>query len=227
LSTSWANGLLKLTPLRSHLVSKGMPWRSGRQIRFYSLDLPGHNRASEAVHHSPRLLAAETMFRPQESRPTSKGFWKRRNLLIGLAIVALSIGIVFASIPFLPSPPIPHSSIGSTSTTGVKGGSQYRPGFYALKISGLSANQNFWVGVKVTNGTASFCVMPYQPYYNWVQSYNTSSYSPLTQTSCTGLGPTPQETQDTLKFAPSSSGTWVVVALNVSSTPITVDFLPA
>jgi hypothetical protein len=155
----------------------------------------------------------------------SKGFWRRRNLLIGLAIVALSVGIVFASIPFLPASQVPHTTILAPKTITVVGGTTSRPGYGQLTVQ-LSIHQNFWVGVNVTSGTASFCALTDQAYQSWLSSYNANNYYPLTSNTCL-LGPTQQEAQDTLKFVASSSGTWWIVALNVNSSPITVFFQPA
>ena len=153
----------------------------------------------------------------------SKRFFRRRTVLIGAAIVALSIGIVFASIPFLPATPVPHNSITTPSSIMVGAGTPSRPMFNKTILPPLAANQNFWLGVEVTGGSSSFCVINSQSYNNWVNAYY-SSYYPIS--GCL-LGPTPQESQDTLKFVPPGSGPWVVVALNSDSSPVTVSFLQA
>src|SRR5438552_16546355 len=81
--------------------------------------------------------------------------WRRRGFIIGAAIVVISIGIVFASIPFLPRT---HVSIISSASHSVHGGSQTYPGLYALTIPGVLNNQNLAVGAVVINATANFCV---------------------------------------------------------------------
>jgi hypothetical protein len=154
----------------------------------------------------------------------SKGFWRRRNLLIGAAIVALSVGIVFASVPFLPSAQPPHTTVLSPRTITVDRATGSKPGHGGLTVS-LSAAQNFWVEVNVTGGASSFCVIQDQPYQSWVSSYN-NNYYPLTSSTCL-LGPTQQEVHDILKFVSTSSGSWWVVALNNNSSPITVSFQQA
>jgi hypothetical protein len=153
----------------------------------------------------------------------STGFWRRRSLLIGLAIVALSVGIVFASIPFLPATQVPHTTIQAPNTITVGAGTTSRPGYGGLKIL-LSIHQNFWVNVTVTSGSSSFCVITDQAYNSWQSSYYTNYY-PLTSNVCL-FGPTQQESQDILKFVASSSGTWWIVALNANSSPISVFFQP-
>ncbi len=155
----------------------------------------------------------------------ARRFWRRRTILIGAVVVALSIGIVFSSIPFLPYTPPPHSSITTARSYEVGGGNQSRPGFNALTISGISNGQAFWVGVTVTNGTASFCVLSSLSYQYWVSAY----YQPgpaLDRLAGCVLGPTQQVYQDTLKFQPPYSGTWAIMALNTSPTGITVNFGP-
>ena len=154
----------------------------------------------------------------------STRFWRRRNLLIGLAIVALSVGIVFASIPFLPASQVPHITVLAPKTITVPAGTPSRPGYNGLQLQ-LSANQNFWVGVSVTGGTSSFCAMTQQAYQNWQASYDTNYYS-LTSSTCL-VGPTQQESQDTLKFVATSTTYWWVVALNTNSSQITVSFVQA
>lgn len=154
----------------------------------------------------------------------STGFWKRRRLLIGLAIVAVSIGIVFASIPFLPTTQPPHTTVLSPKTVTVSPGTTQKPEHGELAVA-LTANQNFWVEVNVTGGTSSFCVIQNQPYQNWANAYS-NNYYPLTSSICL-LGPTQPEALDTLKFVATNSGTWWVVALNSNSSPITVSFLQA
>ncbi|HVH14158.1 MAG TPA: hypothetical protein VNA15_00370 [Candidatus Angelobacter sp.] len=149
--------------------------------------------------------------------------WKRRSFIIGAAIVIISIGIVFASIPFLPRN---HVSITSSTTHSVHAGSQSYPGLYALKIPGVLNNQNLAVGVVVTNGTANFCVIEDSIVEPWVMSGNGTNAleSTFPFNSCIVQL---QTAQSTIQFTATSPGTWDLVALNNSSTQITVAFNPA
>jgi hypothetical protein len=149
--------------------------------------------------------------------------WRRRSFIIGAAIVIISVGIVFASIPFLPRN---HVSITSSATHSVHGGSQLYPGLYALKIPGVLNNQNLAVGVVVTNGTANFCVIEDSIVEPWVLSGNGTNAPGNTFpfSSCIAQQ---QTAQGTIQFTATSQGTWDLVALNTSSTQITVDFNPA
>lgn len=149
--------------------------------------------------------------------------WRRRGFIIGAAIVVISIGIVFASIPFLPRT---HVSITSSASHSVHGGSQSYPGLYALKIPGVLNNQNLSVGVVVINGTANFCVIEDSIVEPWVLSGNGTNApgSTFPSNSCIAQQ---QTAQSTIQFTATSQGTWDLVALNTSSTQITVDFNPA
>jgi len=156
----------------------------------------------------------------------TRRLWRRRTILTGAVVVALSVGIVFASIPFLPYTPPPHSSITTTKSYEISGGNQSRPGFSALTVSGISSGQTFWVGVTVTKGAASFCVLSSLSYQDWVSAYDLPGSALDRLTGCI-LGPTQQVYQDILKFQPPYSGTWAVLALNSNPAGITVDFGPA
>jgi len=149
--------------------------------------------------------------------------WRRRGFIIGAAIVVISIGIVFASIPFLPRT---HVSITSSASHSVHGGSQLYPGLYALKIPGVLNNQNLAVGVVVINGTANFCVIEDSIVEPWVLSGNGTNApgSTFPSNSCIVQQ---QTAQSTIQFTATSQGTWDLVALNTSSTQITVNFNPA
>ncbi|SRR6266571_6811059 len=153
-------------------------------------------------------------------------FWNRRHLVIVAIIVALSIGIVIASVPYLPPTQVPHGHLTTTQNVPVPGGSPTQPGVNQLELPGLGTTESFYVGVTVSDGTASFCVIKDQPYLNWL------SQTPLTKATfpsgdCIGNTPTQETAQDTLMFLPTSSGTWYVVALNSNPSAITVHFSPA
>src|SRR5436853_3989474 len=87
----------------------------------------------------------------------ARRFLRRRTIVIAAIIVALSVGIVFASIPYLPHPPA--RTIQTPVTHTIRGGSEMYPGVYSLTLRGVSSTDNFAIGVNVTNGMASFCVM--------------------------------------------------------------------
>ena len=151
--------------------------------------------------------------------------WRRRSIITGAVIVALSVGIVFASLPYLQPPMTAHASISSTLSHLVDPGSSSHVGFYGLKLPNITNSETFYVGVNVINGTASFCVLAYQPYFNWAIAYNTPQSYSFPSGSCI-FGPTQQISQDTLKFA-ITPGTWVVAALNTGPLQLTVSFSPA
>jgi hypothetical protein len=151
--------------------------------------------------------------------------WRRRSIIIGVIIVALSVGIVFASLPYLQPPNTAHGSISSTLSHLVDPGTSSHVGFYGLKLPNITTSESFYVGVNVINGTASFCVLGYQQYENWALSYKAPQWPAFPSGSCI-FGPTQEISQDTLKFA-ITTGTWVVAALNAGSTQLTVSFSPA
>src|SRR5260370_4152555 len=88
----------------------------------------------------------------------ARRFLRRRTLVIASIIVALSVGIVFASIPYLPRPPA--RTIQAPITHDIRGGNQNNPGVFSVLLQGGSNNDNCAIGVNVVNGTATFCVMP-------------------------------------------------------------------
>jgi len=153
----------------------------------------------------------------------ARRFLRRRTLVIGAIIVALSVGIVFASIPFLPRS---HISIQTSVSHIVHAGGQSYPGVYALKIPGVLNNQNLAVDVNVINGTANFCVMEDSTFEPWALSGNQTNGpgSTFPFNKCIAQE---QTAQSTLQFTSTSQGTWDIVALNTSPTPVTVNFNPA
>jgi len=153
-------------------------------------------------------------------------FLKRRTLVIAAITVALSIGIVFASVPYLPHSIAPHGSIRVPVSHSVSGGNQTYPGFFALSLPGISNSESFALGVTVTGGIASFCVLQELTYQNWVSSYSTVS-NPGNTFPASACILREQTTQSVLSFLPTTSGTWDVAALNTSLQPITVLFSPA
>jgi hypothetical protein len=151
----------------------------------------------------------------------ARKFLRRRNLVFGAIIVALSVGIVFASIPYLPHPP--PRTIQTSVTHSIRGGSQKYPGVYSLTLRGVSSTDNFAIGVNVTNGMASFCVMPESNFISWTFN-NSSGGIPFSFDSCILNVLT---AQTTLRFTPTSQGNWDVVAVNTNPQTITVDYTPA
>jgi len=150
-------------------------------------------------------------------------FWRRRIIIIAAFTVALSVGIVFASIPYLPHSIPPHSSITSPITQKVHNGTQTYPGFAELNLPTLSNNETFAVRVTVTNGTGTFCAILASTFQAWVFSGNPSA-STFPRSSCSIYV---QTIQDTLSFLPPNSGSWDIAALNFSPTDITVAYSPA
>lgn len=150
-------------------------------------------------------------------------FWRRRAFIIGAAIVIISIGIVFASIPFLPRT---HVSIQTSVSHSVHGGTQSSPGAYALKIPGVLNNQNLDIRVGVVNGTANFCVIADSIVEPWIVLGNGTN-GPASSFPFTNCIVQQQTTQTTLQFTSTSQGTWDIVALNYNPKPVTVDFNPA
>jgi hypothetical protein len=151
--------------------------------------------------------------------------WRRRSVIIAAIIVALSIGIVFGSLPYLQPPMTAHASISSTLSHLVDPGTSSHIGFYGLKLPNITNSESFYVGVSVINGTASFCVIDYQKYENWAFSYKAPQWPAFPSSSCI-FGPTQETSQDTLKFS-VTPGTWVVAALNSGPYQLTVSFSPA
>jgi hypothetical protein len=150
--------------------------------------------------------------------------WRRRSVIIGIIIVALSVALVFATLAYYQAPPAPHASIQATYSHTVGPGTMSLPGFYGLTIPGITASEPFAVGVSVINGTASFCVLEYSIYEYWAFNQgtiqNTFPYS-----SCV-YGPTGQMSQGTLQWG-ITPGKWVVAALNYYPTTLNVTFTKA
>jgi hypothetical protein len=153
---------------------------------------------------------------------------KRRTFVIATITVALSIGIVFASVPYLPHPPPPHATIKAPISHGIPGGNQTHPGFASLLLPGVNSNESFVVGVTVTGGSADFCPLVDSTYQNWVVSYSSTpnSGSTFPSSACA-----PQElkgiVQTVITWSPTISGTWDIAALNTNSQSLTVTFYPA
>lgn len=150
-------------------------------------------------------------------------YWRRRTLIIASLTVALSIGIVFASVPYLPHPPAPHLSLPNPISQFVPAGSQGKPGTYALKIPNLSSADNFFLAVNVTAGYAGFCVIDDNQYEVWALSSNPSN-STFPASSCILQEHTAQAV---LQFLPTHTATWDIIVLNNNQNPIRVDFSPA
>jgi hypothetical protein len=155
-------------------------------------------------------------------------FSKRRTLVIAAITVALSVGIVFASVPYLPHSVARHGSIKLPVSHIVLAGTVTHPGFASLSLPGVSNNESFAVGVTVIGGSADFCPIEDATYQGWVASYYTTSNpgSTFPSGSCV-----PQEqmgiVQGVISWSPTSSGTWDVAALNTSPQNVTVTFSPA
>ena len=152
----------------------------------------------------------------------ARRFLRRRTIVIPAIIVALSVGIVFASIPYLPHPP--PRTIQTPVTHSIRGGTQKNPGVYSLTLRGVSSSDNFAIGVNVTNGIASFCVMPETNFITWTVNNSTPGGFPFPFDSCIL---NVQTAQTTLRFTPTSQGNWDVVAVNTNPQMITVDYTPA
>ena len=172
-----------------------------------------------------RLLDSQLQNKSGEGRGMASKRWRVRTILIAAVIVVLSIGIVFASLPYLQPPASHHGSITTTLSHSVDPGSPSHFGFYGLKLPNITTTESFYLGVSVTNGTASFCVIGYQQYENWAFAYNTPNTYAFPSSNCI-FGPTQQTSQDTLQFS-LTPGTWVVAALNTGPLKLLVYFSPA
>jgi hypothetical protein len=150
----------------------------------------------------------------------ARRFWRQRTLIIGAAIVVLSVGIVFASIPYLPHS---HNSITSPQSFAVNPGNSTYPGYHALLLPSISNGESLAIGVTVTGGAANFCVIPDAPYENWAL-IGQHGWASFPQNDCILQQ---QTAQGTLAFTATSQGTWDVAALNTNPTAITVRFSPA
>ena len=153
----------------------------------------------------------------------ARKFPRRRTIIIGAVIVALSVGIVFASIPYLPHPP--PRTIKTPVTHDIRGGTQKNPGIYSLTLRNVSSTDNFAIGVNVANGMATFCVMTDSNFFSWTFANQTTQGGiPFSFDRCIL---NVQTVQTTLRFTPTSQGNWDVVAVNTNSQMITVDYTPA
>lgn len=150
----------------------------------------------------------------------ARRFWGRRSLVVVAAIVALSIGIVFASIPHSPHPP---ASITSPQSFTVNPGNSTYPGFHALLLPTVSNGESLAIGVTVTGGAANFCVIPDLPYEGWAFS-SRPAWATFPWNHCILQQ---QTAQGILTFTANSTGTWDVVSLNTNPTSIGVQFSPA
>jgi hypothetical protein len=149
----------------------------------------------------------------------AKRYWRRRTIIIAAAIVVLSIGIVFASIPYLPRHP---NTIASPTSFTVAGGSSTYPGYHGLLIGSISNGEYYAVGVNA-NETATFCVMPHSSFLAWTTG-NSKAWATFPWSDCILKQ---QTTQSTLAFTATMDGSWDVAALNTNPTPISVQFTPA
>ncbi len=146
---------------------------------------------------------------------------RKRTLVIAGIIVVLSLGIVIASIPFLPHPP---GTLQQSETHTIPAGSPSSPNSTAITLSGIPGGVEFQVGVTVTNGTATFCVLQQTYYLNWnLNDQFSKGMTPFPYNDCILQQ---QTTQATLSFTPPSTGVWDVVALNMNLNAITVQFSP-
>lgn len=156
--------------------------------------------------------------------------WKRRTIVISSVIVALSIGLIFTTIAYLPRPNPAHGSIQQSLTRTVRPGNQSYPGIFDVRIQNVTLTEDFWVGVGASGGAASFYALVYQTYFNWKLNYNLTQ-SPGNTFPCNVnpsvcVGQVQQTSQQTLKF-PVTPGDWAIVALNTNSFPIIATFSPA
>ena len=143
---------------------------------------------------------------------------RRRTFAIVGIIIALSLGIVISSIPYLPRP---HGSLQAPETHDIRAGTESNPGVFALTLQGISAGASFVIGVTVTNGSATFCVIDQGTYLTWAFNNQTMAFP---YSSCILRQDT---SQGTLTFSPPTTGNWNVAAINTSPSGITVRFYPA
>jgi hypothetical protein len=145
-------------------------------------------------------------------------------LLAGI-IVALSIGIVVAGVPYIPHPP---GTIAAAETHDVPSqpSNSTTPGTYPVRLSNLPGGSQFAIGVTVTNGVASFCVEREAYYLSWsLNSQFAQGGLAFQYDNCIVM---PKDlAQTTLRFTTTVTDNWDVVAINDSPSPITVEFSPA
>ena len=156
----------------------------------------------------------------------AKSFFRRRIILIAIATVALSVGIVFGSIPYLPQTNVPHGSLTQKQTLAVIGGDPSNPGVNQLELPNLVSTESFFVEVNATGGTPVFCVIRDTPFFQWFDQPS-SSRGPFPTQFCIGNTPTQPTSSTIIKFLPPNQGTYFVVAINTSSSSLLVSYLPA
>jgi hypothetical protein len=144
--------------------------------------------------------------------------WRRRTLVIGAAIVALSVGIVFASIPYLPHHP--NTITSATSFTVAKGDSTY-PGYHGLLIGSILNGENFAVGV-TANETTTFCVIYHSTFLAWTTG-TSKTWGSFPWHDCILQQ---QTTQSILAFTATMDGSWDIATLNMNPRPVVVGFTP-
>src|SRR6267143_3190086 len=149
-------------------------------------------------------------------------FRKPRTIIIAVITVALSVGIVFATLPLLQHPVSPHGSLTTPITQPIGPGTSTSPGHTQLRLPGLPSNESFVVSVSVTNGNATFCALDNFHYQSWVSSG--FAYGSFPRSSCIVYE---QTAQDTLTFVPTTAGDWFLVAFNYSPKTLSVLFAPA
>jgi hypothetical protein len=146
-------------------------------------------------------------------------FWRVKSLVIAAIIIALSISLVFATIGYFPHPNPQHNSITSPVTQTVPMQSGSVPGSRYVLIP-LTTTENFAVGVNVTGGPATFCIIKEPGYQDWTPG----TFDSFPWNSCVLHETT---VKDTLTFTPTSTGNWDFVTLNTNPTEIIVEFTPA
>ena len=147
---------------------------------------------------------------------------KPRTIVIALIIVVLSVGIVFATLPFLQHPVSQHGSLTTPVTQTIGPGDSTNPGHAELRLPGLRTNESFVLAVSVTNGNAAFCAIDNFHYSSWASSG--FAYNAFQQSNCILYE---QTAHDILTFFPTTAGDWFLVAFNVSQATLTVVFSPA
>ncbi|HEX4919454.1 MAG TPA: hypothetical protein VFV92_01790 [Candidatus Bathyarchaeia archaeon] len=148
---------------------------------------------------------------------------RRRVILLAAIVVALSVGIVLASVPNVPKP---HGSLQQTETHDIRGAGPNFPGAYGITLSNIPNSNSFSVAVAVTPGNATFCVTQLNTWLSWqlTNSSNNGYPFPSLDQNCILHE---AASQATLSFTPPTSGDWVIVALNMNAFAIEVVFSPA
>lgn len=148
---------------------------------------------------------------------------RRRIILLAVLVVALSVGIVLASVPNVPKP---HGSLQQPESHYIRAAGPNFPGAYGITLPNLPNSNSFSVAVSVTGGNTTICVTQLSTYISWqlTNSSNNGYPFPSLDSSCILHETT---VQDTITFTPPTSGDWDIVALNTGVNPITVLFSPA